>query len=775
MSSVYLDRDIEIVVLTLQSRANPSSETTYLIGQDHYPADELYSGSPVVYPLLVGQISTKRSVGVNLGNLGSMSCSLYGNLPLTAGGASLYDLMQENEFKDSILRARYYSKADSSLTTHSANNIRWTGRIEDVVYQQNGIITLKAREEFFRDKQIVHRLYKSDFEALGPTNFEDAYDGAIASTVFGKAGDGTNGIAIDAPVIDVDQDDFNWRLYAGTYPQTSHDPPAVKKVYIANSRRELSPRKWLYTDIGSAVLGGLENADYDNTSTEVNLRDEWCGFLLDNVNTKCLTSVYARLKRYGTHTEDDGELRCEIQKAVYNSAYDTYTPDGRVIASVTMDPSSISAATEGDQYYFNFKPPVLLPSDHKYLVMFNWTNLNSTNYVVMFRGGSSTAAFDSYKKQRSTTDRDAPWIVDTNNLHAGAYGLVNDATTQPVAITNKHRLMSYGLKCGSPAANTYTGSQGLQFRLEVTGIEDSGGNVIENPSDIIKTILTADGQFLNMSEASRIDSTSFASVKTSLSDVDMLASVIVAKESFALEVIRDICRQFRIVMYETTNGKLALYFPEAISQTGPLDYWLSEVRNREDFRLESVSDTPIGDLVNNINIQYSPNLLDAPVDRSIEELQDTNRFTGSSFVKDGASSDNDGDREYKATNSNELYGIRQMKERAVFIDKEERAVRLRNYYFDNFYKTQKEVVVRLRRDRNYLSDFFDTWIVKHSELFNKSGTSSSVKVFNDGTASEVYIDGVPSIAWAAGTLRGEVVEVETTRTHVRLKIKTRDR
>ena len=246
MSVLFTELFCDVAYIVLKSKTGAASKTLYL-ANEWWAADELYTGNPAIYPLLVGTFPMRRGVGLQMGipydvDVQVLARESYGELR-----QNFSDLSLKYEFHGAAVELRSYFRPMDATTTHAAGtNIRQTLEIVDYSLDSDGrIMTLRCKDAYFKDKEVSKRITSAIFGDVEPD-----YDGEYGAVVFGEATTAANGVMINAPIIassttsNIPQMKVFSGWTAGGYP--NH---AFKRLMVRNQHLEVDPTEWLEANL----------------------------------------------------------------------------------------------------------------------------------------------------------------------------------------------------------------------------------------------------------------------------------------------------------------------------------------------------------------------------------------------------------------------------------------------------------------------------------------------------------------------------------------------
>jgi hypothetical protein len=243
---LFVDCDVEVVEIEFADKVL-GGVTPYQFSQRYYDAHALYPGSPVVYPLLVQSPQARRGIGNSTASVAiryDVDIQLYGKTSLDRHGRTIVDLLEEFEVHGGTCTILYYPKPCGGQTATTTDAIVQTLEVVGAAYDDaSGVVTLRAADSWFKDKEISRRLQPGIITDVGDQAWIDEY-GAI---VFGEDSAQTTGIFIDAPRIDwqlpeiIGDPDNRLTLFSGWSP--AGNPNYVNRALMVkgqDSSRDLT-------------------------------------------------------------------------------------------------------------------------------------------------------------------------------------------------------------------------------------------------------------------------------------------------------------------------------------------------------------------------------------------------------------------------------------------------------------------------------------------------------------------------------------------------------
>ncbi len=767
MSTLYVDTDIDLVVITLNKK-DGSGTTTFTLGKEFYPAEGIYSGSPVVYPALVDLPSITRSCGTNVAVRHSTTIRVWAHTPLSSVTDCFADLLQTHDYQNGTCEVRYYAKSDDGTTTDGGDNIRATLEIVAIgAAIDDNVLEIQARDTWFKDKEFGRRFVAADF-GNNVDEYEEAWKGEFAPVTFGDSEDGATGvIASSCPLYNSDLGSGfqSIHLNVGLCPDTSLY--SKRSLYVRNPFKHLDSRDWLPLSTFNNIYAF--KAPYHGPTTLVAgtnfpmYRWRFAAKITPGSSARLIGGATVRLIRVGTITEGMGQLLVTVKEAVQVNGTNWATV-GNVLAQAALDAVNLSTSASNVNFYFE-TPFVAVPG-HSYFVICEWTNTTDTTNYINIKYDTTVTLDPCYTNDQQVT-REAwtetaaqfqmqVWDFGAESAVFGSdfgdYLIVTQRLDNLMPGTNPYQFSGVDLKAGvggliDTVAGLYTGSANAR---------------IENPAAIIHFLLR-DTVFGAGVSASFADYTEIDSVRAYIGS-NLKAAWVQESPASVGEMIAELCRQFRLRFFKTRGGKMSLNFP--MPMTTDLVFDLSEGANRGDLRLVSIQESSDGDLVNSIDALYSPDALGVRLEEALNRKVKDQKYLELEFIRDGKTGEgyDDATRGAFATASQALYGIRSAVWRWFMHIRQAGARYVLNYYFDRYHKQRKLVTIRVPRRSWYSSiDLFTKGRVFHSRLPGYVGARSDEPVKESdgaGTLVTAHYDGVPITGFNQGEHSGEVLRIE---------------
>lgn len=773
MSSLFLDTDIWLVKITMQSKTG-GSDASYSFTLDWHNANAIFSGSAETYPLLAANPTITRSVGIYAGIRNDCTIEIYGKSDMTAKGTSFLDLLESYEIQNADVDVRYYPRSRDAATTDSDDNTQGKLKATAIDYDElTGIARLTARDVWFKDKEVSKRLTLDAIPGLDPK-----FDGEYGAIVFGQSSDSAAGIVIDAPVVQTTQGNAGMvipsytNIFSG-FTFDEHPNKALVRVLCKNQHKKLDDTEWLTLNLDDSTSAGLYAGDTDTTGgTSFSLAEYWRGLAYSPDDAVICDTIGVYLGKTGTIADGDGNVDLDIYFGETTGGALPWAPVGSQLRSMKISGAYADLSTPG-LFYFLLNPPLLLNPEENYFPRLSWSNTDdTTNYIytkVVSDSGWTHFSQDKAETEKSwTTQADVRLPMSINTV--GGYW--NDGYGDFYSLYLIEGSRSYMDSSAGSSGDPPIIQAGLQFKIGVKGIRDdtigtftgSAESVIENGSDLVRFILmntsaVPEYQFGLGLTTDEVDTAKLDSVRTSLAALSIGLKIVIDRQTYAEDLILEIARQTRTIFYKTRVGKLALHFP--VTTKTNVDYTFNEAFHRGDFILEYVRDNEYSQVVNFFRQYYAPDTTNLSNDPAVIRRSEREKLSGKLELSSEESTLGDTARQALCTASEALYGRREHTAPLNFHDSAAGAKVVQNYLFDRYSRLQKRfrLSVPMRAWYNVLDYFTDIRAV-HSGIPNSGGTAIEGAAYDAGTGLRLYDEGIPGISWFGGSIEGQVVEVQ---------------
>lgn len=474
-----------------------------------------------------------------------------------------------------------------------------------------------------------------------------------------------------------------------------------------------------------------------------------------------------------------GDLTLSIYPCQTVDGGATYQPIGNALRTVSIDPSDSNLASGTDDAYFFIDPPLVELPGVSYMHILDWSNSKTNKYFVTC-GYLSTSGKNHYALDKRREG--SGWAKQTDvelmmKLWFHTAGFYTSEVVPPAANDRAHA--TFGINTGTIEAGTTPPSvRGVEFKTGVKALVDdvsgtytgSAFSIIEKPSDILLFLLRDDDFGMGLASGS-VESSSFTDIRAV--NGNLKAQVVIDRSISAYELIQELCRQGRMRLYKTRDGKMAINWPTTISSPAGLTANISEGGLRADLTIKTVRDNDYSTIINDVKQVYAPDKLNVPKDPSITRKAETDKYSGLVYLNGTEDSGGSGTRSTQAAASIALYGRRDHRGNLDFYDSSTPAQIVSYYYFDRYNQLQKRVVCQVLRKVFYNSiDLFSKVAIQHTAIPNRNGTADFIRTAYDGTPIVIYYEGTPIVGMAEGVVMGEVMEIRESGPYMELIIET---
>jgi len=769
MSAVVSELDVDWISITLNKR-DGSGTLTCRMSTEFYDSNDLYSGSSPIYPLLVRPPQLKRGAGNTTGIRYDVNIDIYSKTYFTEYGKSFVDLLEEYQIHGAAVTCYYITKpVDVPGTT---NNTAQTLECIDLDYDEGSLTcTLRCRDTWFKDKQFGRKFIAEDFADEGTGLVASQWVGEMQPVPFGEDEDGVSGVVISScpmiknEIINNAGDIYNTiRLLVANLPN-DFALDAATILYVRNPYKDLDPREWLPCFIENFVsrLFSLPTAGPTvlvNGTAFGGYQWRFARLLDPGADEAMLISgCTARVRRVGTIAAGAGQLQIRIQKAIEVST-NNWATVGPTLAVAQVDPIGVSTSESNVNFYFD--PPVVLPPNHLYFVILEWTNSQDTTNYIETRYNSAVTTDPTYSNDQTAVNEG--WAATAAQAQIQVWSYFSPNSSIGGSITADYTAWGYDLTSTAAGGNT-TLFKGVDFKVAVNGVlDDIGGTYtgtgfsrFEKPIDIMHFILREPLLGLGLASGD-VDSSAITSVRSSEGTFWNLGFVYESNLSCE-QILQKLCRQARVILYKLRNGKISVYYPAWSSVPSTA---LSEGLLHGDLQLINVVDTDYNDTVNYLECVYEYDSLQQNTDPALLRISRDQKFLGLEYTygNDSGFSVTDPARIAKAAASEALYGQRPLLLRADLHNRASTARRILNYLGDRYSFVTKKTAFRVLRSKWYSTiDLFYNLSVQHTGIHTRVGSSDKVKNHTNGTPLQMYQGGRPINDWSGGQIVGRVVQI----------------
>lgn len=780
MASLYLDQVVWVVKITLTKKDNSGSATYYLSHQ-YYDEGELYTASPVIYPLLAGNIDNidiSRSVGREVAILHTPTLQIYGKGHLDDYEKSFFDLGEQYSFVEAAVEYRQYIKSFDGTTTHSDSvNIKLASlRVKSVSWSDD-VLELGCKQVLFRDKEIS----KKYDETIFPDMPIDDFYGEYAPIVFGES------VVIESPFI-ASAAMAEWSgalssIFTG-WVATGHPMNAFNQLYARNTE---NPRdaEWVPITIsnsGSLIHGNQYELGLGDADGAVGV-SRACVYSPAANSANIAYAVNFGVTRNSATTSVDGFATIVISRAPSMSVAGVWV-DEQVLREIKFDQPNTGSLFTAIAYIY---PPLVMTENENYLFEYFWSNPTATDYYRLRFLTTGTNANDNGQKRDNAT-RGAGWEATGNDHYLALYGIMKSGTAWDDSAGTAPNLYSYydfNCKAWNSLTPSYASSNsdgaihyGIELKSNVSGLEDDGSgtytdsanSVIKRPSDIIRFLLLDDELGVNHGSGS-LNGTAFDDVRAKLETDSIAMSFAIESETYCSSMVLKILSQSRLVMPINQDGKVSLHYPVNVASTA--DYYLAHSEYRDDMEVSAVYESSEDAILNDFLVPYGEDKLNTPKDPATIRKIRGSSYKEVEYLNDVESSISDASRVAKAAASIALYGRKLYRTALDLYNATATApATIMKYLFDRWHMKTTTAVIRLPATEVAGADLFDDCHVSSEHLPSEFGTSNHVNSQDSGTRLVWYNAGVPVKLFQHGQLTGQIQGVRHFGDEIEFTIET---
>ena len=786
MSTLYVDTDVWMVIVTLQKK-DGSGSTTYNLGKEFYPASGVYSGSGIIYPVLAELPTCPRSCGLNSAIRHNVTLRIQAHTPLSNVNTTFLDLLTTHNYQNGVIQIRYYPKPDDAVATDAAANIRQTLEIVDIGFgSEENILEIQARDTWFKDKRFGVDFISADF-LDNVSDYEDKWKGECAPVAFGDSEDGTTGVIVSACPVHDSNLPSTYQSFNLCYGITSTTMSGAgqfftpRTYYVANPFRDLDPRDYLPLSMQSDIYPGAGTVPLAGPTTLVVGTNfpmyQWrlATKYTPGTTARMISSCTARIYRVGTIAAGTGQLMISVYKAVQVNGTNWATV-GSVLGQATYD--AVNLSTSAANVAFFFEKPLILPPNHYYFFILEWTNTTDTaNYVMQKYDTADTS--DPVYTNDQLINRDG-WTetAGRHQLQIWDYGTTSNVTGTDIG---SRTIMNNQITTTGTGTNPYYFGD-VDFKVGLAGLwDDSSGTYSGSASSTMNNaaafihFLLRDSTFGANVSSSYADYTAIDAVRTILG-VNLKIAFVQETPASVADMINEICRQSRLRLYKTRAGKMSLNFPVPLTGTYTAD--ITEADYRGDFRVISVTESPDSDLINSIDVLYAPDAIGVHSDAALNRKVRDQKYLELEYIRDGSTGESATDtaRGVAATASIALYGTRAAVWRFDMHNRSSTVKKVLNYYFDRYSKQRQILTCRIPMKTWYSTlDLFSTFRGVHQRISNTVGSRGDepAKVTDGaGSTALIYNQGVLLTSLLGGTHTGEIMKIEESGAYMTITVES---
>lgn len=768
MSKIYKDTDIEFVKLTLKLKSNPASTVIVYAGLDYYEVGELYSGSPEIQPLLAESPNVIRSVGDHIGVRHTVSVRLFSRqpFPIYPVNKGLTDLRPDYEFYRAKVEFYYGAKPHDAQGVASDFVIKQDTEVVTADWDDESL-TLNCRDIWYEDKEVSFRIPDETVITVWGGQLGEQYIGEYAPIPFGA------NQVVESFVYDVNSVNTVY-LLAGFNWDADHTVKDHKEWYVENRTKDLSPDNYIRVDdITNPLYGTAYGLNGLASSTPFHLGEFWRSTFFTPSSGCFLVAFQVTISVTGTASSVDGVLTFELYRGKEFTTAGTTPPTGSPLTQFTYDAQDAGGAFPGRT--FNFETPIPLVGGQPYTIVAKFSSQDATNYVNMHVLASGPESHDALDR----TTEDAGWV-----LQSGVRSSIVPLALIPGTITQESENGFYfnrvdlNYSTTLSASKAINGAGGYSHQYLVDGLKDNAAGtftgtanaLMEIPADLLHFTLV---KMLDV-DSSLIDTASFNSVRSSQNAETYRMGYVIDRDTNGEELIVEMCRQSRMVLYKEAGGKYKVHFWEPSPAKASVDNTFSQPQLRDELKVVSIQDEPINRVFNTFSQNWKNNALQFPTDPKSTRRSRTDKFLENQFLNQNDSTSGDTSRENAMADSVALYGERVMDFPLDMHTDATGVQNLQNYYASRFKFRQQLITVEIPRRIFYNRvDLLESGLVQSDQIGDDLGYMTAEGVRDVGTATfSASVTNYPGVGFNFGEIKGIVTAVEETGPFIRVTINT---
>ena len=767
MPTLVVDYDVEVASIVLKKKRDGATLTVN-VSTEYWPANGLYSGSPIFYPLLVSFPQNKRGVGNTTAIRYDVTLDVDTKSPMGEYGKGFVDLLDEYDIHGALVTLFYYPKPFDGATTSASANTRQTLECVGLDYDDGSdVCSIQCKDTWFKDGQFSRDFLAADF--LGNTLVTDYYKnnwlGDIKPVTFGSTTDGV--LSSSCPIVEstLETDGLGtyqfFKVYAGL-TNADNGGASLTKTYIKNQFTQISPVAWFPLDAQSTSRLFASPAAGPTTLVNATLISGQT-FKLARIVTPpsgfcgLYSGATVRMKRIGVIGPGEGKLELVVYLAKSVSV-NNWAIEGSPLMTAQLDPAAI--ATSETNYQFFFQEMLPLPGGRDYFFIVQYTNKVDTANTIQFIYNSAVVVDPCFTNNQTLNENSWAQTAAQAQIQVWRYLIQSTVGYSAGAYLNFYLEVRQAQRGANPFL-----FQNNDFKLALSGLTDTvaglytgvGNAIIDSPVDIINYALQSVAMGAGVAPAG-IDSASFVAARAILgSHYDM--SFTYESDLSVSELLEKVCRQGRVTLYKKRDGKLAVW---AANYVGVTSVVIDEGRLQGEMQLINVADIDYDQIVNFLEAVYNYDALQQNTDPALLRISRDTKFLGLeyTYATDMGFSAYDARRVAQSFSSRALYGDRELLVKCDLHQLVGPVRRLLDYLGDRFAYPQKRVALRILRSKWYSSiDLFDTIQISHTGVQAASGTAYTLRVHTDGTPLTSYEGGIPLNSWAGGNLLVQVQEI----------------
>lgn len=760
-SPLYIASCEWVIKFTAYRFSDGAAKTEYLSNR-YWKPGELYSGNPIIYPMLTESPGTIEAMGRVFSEATDQTVTVLGKSSFKEHNISFFDDFRDYELENAKLEFYVYLKPTGAVAS-TANTLQLTGRCRG--YSWNGDnLQLAVRRTMLTEKEFAVSLASTELD--GFYSIEDDWADQPLPLVFGTGASGQGQIVDVAKQGILTGTIFNTVSAILSTRVNGHEVGAVGGIYVQNQYQDVSPRQWLRANLGitNGIASAMRRTDSGPATGTRSLKTYEFGVIIDQSQDFLLRHVSFKVQVASTPAAGDSNLDVRLYHVLSESFGTSSLVLGKMLQSLSVGTNKFSNIVTNNVEAFFFAG---LPAG-KYLATFTLSNPNAvTDVTISYKSTASTAG--RHWRKTKSTDRDAAFQPVTEFLEFEAAALVTaNLNLEQRTIGSKYYTRdtclvdlrdhsgSHPVAAGEPAhASTY--------KFAVSGIKDdvSGtytgtpSSTIRLASDIIRFLL-GHSSFLNIPSGD-INSTSFSDTRTAHANAFLYLSFVLDGRFKIVDRIGEILDQSDTVLYRTRDEKIKIKYLSYVDINKRNVYQSLE---QDELELTTEYESEAADLVNDVKVYYGRDEVNTTTVRQLS-IGGNSRLTRTYELSASTSTEQDSYRQDLASDSEACYGnlpLRANLDLHPFAS--QGVLKIARRLFDRSYKKRKKVQIKLPLKRWLNAEFFDTVFI-NLNLLSASG-DFELSWYDSGSKVNFYRAGLP-IKWIRrGSHQGEIKQIEKT-------------
>lgn len=746
MSSLLYESEAAwLVKLTAYKFEDGSSKSLY-ISKRYYAEDELYSGSPESFPLLANPPGIIESMSRTFGGATDQTLTILAKTSFMEFEKSFLDELREYEKERMTVEFYVYGKPRGGPSTHTASiNTQLIGEVRGYSYDGD-VINLTVRRSVLKEKEFNINFNNSSGEL--PSDIQDGYENEPLPIIVGE-GDPNIGVITDVPRYGSSGVVIGARV-------NNHNYGDVQSVYILNNNRDLSEKTWIKANLSitDGYASNMRKSYITSPSGSGNLQSYELGIIIDQPEDFILERISFSPSVTSTPAAGESDIVLRLFKVESEDFATSKLIIGDQIHETKFGTNLISHLFPNNVEGAFF---IGLPAG-KYFATVDITNKTAATNVNYSYQTTTNTNGRYWQRNKSVEGQSFVPITEYIPFEAKAVYSGTLATTNS-NVNGKYYSTATIFNLASSGNTPNLIRNNGTYKIGVEALKDntsgtytgSASSTLKRPSDIIHLIL-GHSSLLNLS--SEVETTSFTQTRTNLDNKGIYVSFATEGKIYLVDFIAQLLEQSLCQLWRDRQNKIKIRFPTYTLQNQKFIY---EDFEQEEMDILSVYESEANDVINDIEIQYDKTQIEIAYSYLLRA--EAQRIRLAYQLSKDSSTDDDSDREDKASDSEDIYG--NLPARLVmdmYPATSSAPYILGKMLFDRFYKKKKKVVVTLPLKRWLNTNLFDTIHTVNRLL--ESSESKNFYFYSSGSQIQFYRLGLKFQWKRKGSHNGEVLQVE---------------